>query len=127
MNNLENERRPLRVFRNESSASGNKIAVLFSNDRSARAFITRTHLRHTHTDAKHTCNIRRITRTVKRQGDCHFFSNDTESLCNDRIIDLQYQHRRNCESINFTKEKGNGRKFQEKKICTCQSLRHFDL
>lgn len=30
----------------------------------------------------------------KRQGDSHFFQNDTEPLFSDRIIDLQRQHER---------------------------------
>lgn len=81
-NNLENERRRFRVFRNESSASGNKIAAPFSTTtrrvRSSLMQYTRIQTQtHKHV---HTQNIRHATRTTKRQGDSHFFSNDTESL-----------------------------------------------
>lgn len=71
------------LFRDESSASGNKIAVLFST-------ITRTCMHRSCNAHKHTrapCN----EDDEKRQGDSHFFPNDTEPLFNDRIIDLQHE------------------------------------
>lgn len=59
---------------------GNEIGIIFSMSACIHIVIAATHT---------TC--RAATRTAKRQGDSHFFPNDTESLRADRIIDLERQ------------------------------------